>query len=109
MSTKFKIQLSEVMRQAWQFVKVYGFSMSEALKKAWLIIKLSKALHKGIIKFYFEKLNGEIRTAWGTLRTDLIPATSGNDRKKNESVMVYFDQEQQGLRCFKKANLISIA
>lgn len=102
--------MKEVMRQAWQLVKVYGFSMAEAMKQSWLLLKLKKSMSKGIVKFFYEKLNGEARTAWGTLASDKIPATAGTDnRKKNDSVMVYFDQEANDWRSFKKANLIKMA
>lgn len=109
MSTNFKSQMSELMKQAWQLVKVYGFTIAEAMKQSWLLLKLKKSMHKGIVKFFYQKLNGEIRTAWGTLKADLIPETSGSEKKKNDSVMVYFDQEKQCYRSFKKANLLSIA
>lgn len=110
MATNYKNQLRDLMNQAWTLVKTYGFSMAEAMKKAWLLLKLKKAMSKGIVKFYYEKLSGEIRTAWGTLSSEKIPATAGTDnRKKNDSVMVYFDQEAGGWRCFKKYNLIKIA
>ena len=65
MATTFKTQLSSIMRMAWTFVKKYGFSMSEALKQAWLNVKLKQELNKRIVKFYFQKINGEIREAWG--------------------------------------------
>lgn len=96
MATAFKNELSELMKKSWQLVKTYGISLSEAMKK-------------GVVKFYFEKLDGTIRTAWGTLREDLIPATSGDNRKKNDSVQVYYDQEKAAFRCFKIVNLIRIA
>ena len=47
--------------------------------------------------------------AYGTLKENLIPATSGESRKKNDTVQVYFDTERQEYRCFKKANLLNIA
>ena len=94
---------------AWQFVKRNGYSLSEALKCAWRNIKLRKALAKGICKFTFEKVDGSIRQAFGTLSEALIPATNGSDRRKNDTVQVYFDTEKQEYRCFKKANLLTIA
>lgn len=110
MSTTFKSQMSELMKQSWQLVKVYGFSMAEAMKQSWLLLKLKKAMSKGIVKFFYQKLSGEIRTAWGTLSSEKIPVTAGTgNRKKNDSVMTYFDQEANDWRCFKKANLIKIA
>ena len=109
MATTFRIELRNVMSLAWQFVKRNGYTMSEALKCAWANIKLRAALNKRIVKFYFQKVNGEIREAYGTLKTDLIPETKGDDRKRNDTVQVYFDTEKSEYRCFKKANLIRIA
>ena len=100
--------LHEIMRLAWQFVKRNGFTMSEALKVAWANMKLKAAMKQRIVKFYFQKVDGSIREAYGTLKENLIPATSGDNRKRNDTVQVYFDTERQEYRCFKKANLISI-
>lgn len=100
--------LHDIMSLAWQFVKRNGFTMSEALKVAWANIKLKAAMKQRIMKFYFQKVDGSIREAYGTLKENLIPATSGDNRKRNDTVQVYFDTERQEYRCFKKANLISI-
>lgn len=100
--------LHDIMSLAWQFVKRNGFTMSEALKAAWANIKLRAAMKQRIVKFYFQKVDGSIREAYGTLKENLIPATSGDNRKRNDTVQVYFDTERQEWRCFKKANLISI-
>lgn len=109
MSTKIKKQLKEVMLMAWTFVKRNGFSMSDSLKCAWANIKLKAAMKQRIVKFYFKKVDGSVREAYGTLKENLIPATSGDNRKKNDTVQVYFDTERQEYRCFKKANLLNIA
>lgn len=109
MSTKIKNQLKEVMLMAWTFVKRNGFSMSEAMKCAWANMKLKAAMKQRIVKFYFKKVDGSVREAYGTLKGNLIPATSGDNRKKNDTVQVYFDTERQEYRCFKKANLLNIA
>lgn len=100
--------LHDIMSLAWQFVKRNGFTMSEALKVAWANMKLKAAMKQRIVKFYFQKVDGSIREAYGTLKENLIPATSGDNRKRNDTVQVYFDTERQDYRCFKKANLISI-
>lgn len=109
MSTKIKNQLKEVMLMAWTFVKRNGFTMSEALKCAWANMKLKAAMKQRIVKFYFTKVDGSVREAYGTLKENLIPATSGESRKKNDTVQVYFDTERQEYRCYKKANLLNIA
>lgn len=100
--------LHDIMTLAWQFVKRNGFTMSEALKAAWANMKLRTAMNNRIVKFYFQKVDGSIREAYGTLKENLIPATNGDNRKRNDTVQVFFDTEKQEWRCFKKANLISI-
>ncbi len=69
MATNFKNQMRELMNQSWMLVKVYGFSMAEAMKQAWQILKLKAALKNGIVKFFYQKLDGSVRTAWGTFNT----------------------------------------
>ena len=100
--------LRDIMRIAWQLVRKNGFTMSEALKTAWLNFKLKMKMRYGIVKFYYQKISGEIREAYGTLRADLMPQTKGADRKSNPTVQVYYDSERDGYRCFKIANLVKI-
>lgn len=100
--------LQNVMNLAWQFVKKNSYTMSEALKCAWANIKLKMAMKNKIVKFYFKKVDGSVREAFGTLSTKLMPETKGSDRKPNDTVQTYFDTEVQEFRCFKKANLISL-
>lgn len=105
-----KSDLRSIMQMAWQFVKRNGFTMAEALHAAWLNFKLKVAMAVRIVKFYFQKIDGSIREAYGTLNANIVPATSGNDnRRKNETVQVYWDNERESWRCFKKANLLRIA
>lgn len=109
MSNAFRSQISEVMCLAWQMVKRNGYTMSEALKTAWTNIKLRVAMKERIVKFYFQKVDGSIREAYGTLKDSLLPDSKGTDnRKKSDTVQTYFDTERGEFRCFKKANLIKI-
>lgn len=109
MSTTVKNTLRSVMQLAWQLVRKNGFTMSEALKTAWANIKLKAKMHAGIVKFYFQKVDGTLREAYGTLKEDLLPETKGTGRKPSDTVQVYFDTEKEEYRCFKKANLVKIA
>ena len=84
MSTTLKNTLREVMQQAWAFVKKNGYSMSEALKVAWLNVKLKAQLKKRIVKFYFQKVDGSLREAFGTLNERVVPQTQGT-RKMNDT------------------------
>ena len=95
---------SKLFKLMWQFVKQTGFSKSEALKIAWRNLKLEKSMRIGIVKFYFQKVDGTIREAWGTTNSNIIPATDGN-RTYTNTVKVYFDTEKQAWRSFKKINL----
>jgi len=107
MTTTTKSTMREVMQVAWQFVRRYGFTMSEALKTAWRNIKLRAAMRKGIVKFYYQKVDGTLREAYGTLKENLVPALSGNDsRKKSDTVQTYYDTEKESWRCFKRQNLV---
>lgn len=100
--------LSNIMKAAWRFFKITGESFAECLKTAWANFKLVAEMRIRIVKFYFRKVDGSIREAYGTLRADLLPPTKGDDRAKNDTVQTYFDTERQEYRCFKKLNLVSI-
>ena len=105
MSTTRKSNLSEIMKNAWRFFKQTGTSFSECLKKAWKNFKLKLELQAGIVRFYFQKVDGSIREAWGTLK-GVEDKVKGDRRAKNQTIQVYFDTEKQEFRCFKKFNLI---
>lgn len=109
MATTFRNTMKEIMTMAWQFVKRNGYTMSDALKVAWMNIKLKAQMKKRICKFYFQKVDGSIREAFGTLCESIMPATQGTGRKTNETCQVYFDTEKGEYRCFKKANLLRVA
>lgn len=105
-----KQSLSDLMRLAWRFFHITGQSFSECLRQAWANFKLVRAMRKGIVRFYFKKVDGTIREAWGTLKADLVPPVEGDSKRKpNDTVQTYYDTERQEWRCFKRLNLISIA
>lgn len=112
MATSKKTQMSELFKMAWTFVKNYGYSMAEALRKAWGISKLRKAMKSNIVKFYFTKVDGTTREAWGTLKAELLPvseSTEHENRKKSTTTVPYYDTEKQAFRCFKIANFLRMA
>lgn len=102
-------QMREIMNLAWQMVRKNGYSLSQALKIAWANHKLQEAMKTKIIKFYYRKVTGEIREAFGSLKEDLLPETKESSRKPNDTVFIYFDTEKYEYRSFKKANLLLIA
>lgn len=96
--------LKEIMSLAWQFVKRNGFDMSTALKLAWANFKLIAKMKFEIVKFYYQKTNGEMREAYGTLR-DNLSNEAKSERKPNDTVQTYYDTEKMEWRRYKKANL----
>jgi hypothetical protein len=96
--------LSQIMTTAWQFYRVTRLHFSWCLRHAWKNFKLVERMRREVVKFYFTKVNGYTREAWGTLREDIVLPTKGN-RRKNDTVQVYFDTEKMAYRCFKKLNL----
>lgn len=109
MGTTKRNNLSKIMRQAWQMVKAYGWTMAEALRRAWEVFKLRVKMHSGIVKFYFTKVDGTTREAYGTLASERVPQTKGTERKANDLLQVYYDTEREAWRSFKVANLVAIA
>ncbi len=108
MSNNTKNTLRKVMKLAWQFIRKNGFTLSEALKTAWANVKLNVAMAKGIVKFYFQKVDGTRREAYGTTNLNRIPSEyhPKGESKNIPTLQVYFDTEKNAWRSFKKANLI---
>ena len=90
---------------AWQFAHQTGLSFSECLKKAWANIKLKAKMKTSIVEFYYKKINGEIRQAFGTL-ANTPPTTS--HRKPNDNLFTYFDTVKEEWRSFYKFNILSM-
>ena len=107
MSNERKSTLSRVFNLAWQFVKRNGFTLSEALKVSWANIKLHARMQLGIVKFYYQKVDGSLREAYGTLKSDLVPETKETGRKSPVTCQTYYDTERQEWRCYKLANLVT--
>ena len=101
------ITLRSVMNLAWQFVKRNGYTLSKALKTAWANVKLKDKMRNQIVKFRFEKIDGTIREAFGTLSEVVVPVTKG-ERKNADTCQTYYDTEKKAWRCFKKANLLQV-
>lgn len=100
--------LTKIMTMAWRFFEITRQSFSDCLRKAWANFKLVAAMRVRIVKFYFQKVDGSIREAYGTLMPDVIPTVATADRRRNDTVQTYFDTERQEYRCFKKLNLVAI-
>lgn len=69
-----------------------------------------KKLHEGIVEFKYNKVNGEERTARGTLHETAITEDGGSMPKgsitvSNDSIR-YYDLNSNGWRSFRTENFI---
>jgi hypothetical protein len=104
---KTKINRSEIFKTAWMFFKQTGIEFGKCLKRAWDNFKLVIKMKTQIVRFYFQKVDGTTREAWGTLQDSIIAdKIKGSNNKKNDTVQTYFDTEKNAFRSFKKFNLI---
>lgn len=67
---------------------------------------LANELRKGVVHFRYIKLDGTIREAVGTLKSDMLPPMSGCGRPTPDCNQLYFDVEKQSYRSFRKDNLL---
>lgn len=94
-----------VFKRAHEIAKQTGKSFSICLVKAWEIYRLKKAMLKGRIRFAYEKADGTLRYAVGTLKGNFEIKGTG---RPNYKTLPYFDVEANGFRCFKVESLIRI-
>ncbi len=67
MSKERKSQLNGIMSLTWPFVRKNCYTMSETMKCAWTNIKMRTKPTKRVVEFYFQKVDGTLRQAFGTL------------------------------------------
>lgn len=82
-----------------------------ALKKAWQLYRLAKMMRSGVVKFFYEKVDGSARVAYGTLCNLPAGVTSRRSATKapNFGTMRYWDTKKNAFRSFRVENFIAIA
>ena len=111
MATTFKNMMREVMamaHRAYQLKSAY-MSWAECLKQAWQVAKLKARMKKQVVEFYFQKMNGEIRQAFGTLMESRIDYTPNGKGYACKDCTKYWDEVKGEWRQFKNYNLIRVA
>lgn len=103
MNTTFRKQ---VFKQAQEIQQATGKTFAVALAKAWQLHRFEEMLRKGTVVFSFERADGTVRKAKGTLKgiDGLVKGTG----KTNYKTVRYFDVDKQAFRSFKVENLIAI-
>ena len=106
-STNFRVR---VMSYAHHIFVTTVISWSDALKKAWQLYRLAKKMRSGVVKFFYEKVDGSARVAYGTLCNLPTGITSKRGTKKpNYGTMCYWDTKKQAFRSFRVENFIAMA
>lgn len=103
MNTTFR---KEVFKQAKVIQQATGKTFAVALAKAWQLYRFSEMLRRGVVVFSFERADGTVRKAKGTLKgiDGLVKGTG----RLNYKTFRYYDVERQAFRSFKVENLIAI-
>ena len=59
--------LQTIMRRAWHLFRSMGKAFAVCLSKAWQLYRLTKRMRAGVVRFAYEKADGTLRKAAGTL------------------------------------------
>lgn len=101
---------SRVMKYAHQLARTTNKSWKICMLKAWELYRLAKKMRQGIVKFAFEKVDGTVRHAKGTL-ANMPAGVSVNGKrlaKPSYKTFAYFDVDKNEMRCFKIENLVTV-
>lgn len=98
--------LQMIMRRAWELFRTTGKAFTVCLSRSWAVFRLIQRMRAGVVRFTYEKTDGTLRKAIGTLQDvqKLVKGTGGDTPK----TVRYFDVDAQGFRSFKIENLITI-
>lgn len=104
-STSFR---KTVMLRAYHIMNTTGKEWAICLKKSWQLYRLNKEMHSGEVTFFFEKKDGSLRKAIGTLKMDKIDYEFKSDSQPKVTTFTYFDVEANSFRSFKIENFMMI-
>ena len=98
--------LQTIMRRAWHLFRSMGKAFAVCLSKAWQLYRLTKRMRAGVVRFAYEKADGTLRKAAGTLH-EVSATIKGTGRPDGGQAVRYYDVEADGWRSFKVENLIT--
>lgn len=102
-----RTELSKVMRRAWAIARTTGKTFAVCLAKSWQLYRLAKQMRAGVVRFAYEKKDGTLRRAVGTLK-DIVTLIVGTGRPDDGHTFKYYDTEAAAFRLFRVENLIAI-
>ena len=96
----------KVFEWATEIMKATGKSFLVCLAKAWNVFQLVNAMQEGVVTFAYEKADGSLRMAKGTLQN--IQSRIKGTGKECMKSMCYLDVESGNFRSFKVENLVTV-
>ena len=96
---------SKVFRVAYELAHATGKTFAVCLSRAWALYRLTREMRKGVVAFAYEKADGSLRKAKGTLKD--IQSLIKFSGKENFKTVRYFDVDKGGFRSFKVENFIT--
>lgn len=99
--------LRMIMRRAWSLFQSTRKAFAVCLSKAWQLYCLVKRMRAGVVRFAYEKADGTLRKACGTLH-DVFATVKGTGRDDDGRTIKYYDLDAEGWRSFRVENLITI-
>ncbi len=90
---------------AYELVKVTGKTFEVCLAKAWALYRLKRRMRNDTVSFAYEKADGTLRKARGTLR-DVGHLVKGTGRNTYRTLR-YFDTDKEAFRSFRIENFIT--
>ena len=103
---------SFVMHTAHTVYVQTPITWSEAVRLAWLMYNIRKAMANGVVEFSYNKSDGTVRYAKGTLCNFLIPEDKQPkgivNRHTGYSAIAYFDLGKGEWRSFSVHNFVSL-
>ena len=106
-----QINQTNVIEKAVLFVNYYNMDINDAVRKGIMLEQLRNRMVNGeMVKFKYQKVDGSIRSAIGTLQADVVAAnTKANGiYRKAQGTFCYIDLECFAWRSFKEERLIEI-
>lgn len=104
------INQNNIVKNAMTFVSNEA-DLPTAIGKGTLLETLKKRMMRGeVVRFCYRKINGEIRTAVGTLQENAVEANvvGTGIPKRFYGMFAYLDLEKMAWRGFKLENFIGI-
>ncbi|MEI6410270.1 MAG: SH3 beta-barrel fold-containing protein [Bacteroidota bacterium] len=108
---KQQINRSEVLKMAHAIRRQNQFlTWGQCQAQAWKVARLRAALRTGATRFTFQKQDGEVREAYGTLNSELFQYDhKGSDRAESPTAIKYFDLEKNAWRSFRAERILQVA